>query len=266
LPRRRGEATPSRLSRYTRPDNPVPRRPEGWSKEYVLQWLRDNPELRPHHLFAEAGERTGVRVRMLSEDVTRWKRKDYGFAATIRGLLAGRPPIWQKPRREVDRPNWREEWAEEYLQSGDREAASEAVGSSWAYLYRLTLPNGGRYDDAFAKVVEDCIAIRTVTWENRLEWAGLKAMEQGDARTLGNLALSVLERLNKKQWTRSEDRSINAKVEHEHTHRLILTEGQAQAVRHAELLAAKLPFALLPTPAPDVVDVVVVDEREKVRA
>lgn len=144
-------------------------------------------------------------------------------------------------------PDWRLRWAEVYLQTRSYAKAADAAGLDRKTCWRKRKVGNPEFDQEFYDVYCGCQEALKEHYEDVLHWSLEEAELQGDARTVGNLALSILERVDKGKWTRAEDRNISSTQNVNVT--VELGAGAQKALRHAEVLSARLLRAIGPGPA-----------------
>lgn len=226
-------------------------RPVGWGPDFVLGWLRDNPTGRPETLYDQVAPRcprpvTKAAVRF---EVDRWRRQDREFALAFRDLMKAREGIPDGPQthsKDRTNPDWRQEWALVYLKTRSHSKAAEAVGLDRQTTWRKRKPGHPEFDQEFYDIYSGVLEAIKEHYEDVLHWALEESEIQGDARTAGNLAMTILERVDKGRWTRAEDRTIEQRIDHSVHLTIELSEGAQKAMRHAELLSKKFAKALGP--------------------
>lgn len=230
---------------------PRKERPGWWTPEFVIDWLRENPDRSARELCDEKADEIGIAALTLyTQDIAGWRKNHTGLREAIR-LHAVDKAVAAGGTRPLDLsdPDWREKWVAAYLETGTKEGAAKAIGCVWANLWPKTREGHPRYDEKFAKMVEEAEQKRIAVWEDDLEWARQEAKDQGDARTIANTALSVLERLHKKRWSRSEERTMTHQGTVVHEHRIAVEQQKAlaQAAETSRRLFAPREPAALPS-------------------
>jgi len=227
-------------------------RPVGWGPDFVLGWLRENPEQTLAALLAQVAPRcgpTGVTVSALVAEVTRWRQQNREFGATLRQLQEERRPTDLPKYADRRDPDWRLKWADCYLRTRNYTKAAEAAGLDRNTIWRKRKPGHPEFDEEFFNIYCGCQEALKEHYEDVLHWALEEAEFQGDARTVGNLALTILERVDKGKWTRAEDRNLSTTL-NQNVHLTVeLGEGAQKALRHAEVLSDRLARAIGPGPA-----------------
>jgi len=251
----------------------LPRRPEerpvGWSPDFVLGWLKEHPTQQLSELVEQVAPRCGekgVLPAALYAEFTRWRRDDRAFSLELRRLTLERKPAPSGPHhksRDFKDPDWRQKWAVAYLKTRSYAKAAEAAGLDKTSLWRKRTVGHPEFEQEFYDVWRGCLEAIKEHYEDVLHWALEESELQGDARTAGNLALTILERVDKARWTRAEDRSVTLNATHNVNVQVELSEGAHKALRNAELLSAKIAGAL-GSGAQDVIDVTPTRVREKV--
>jgi hypothetical protein len=244
-------------------------RPAGWGPEYVLEALRGDPELQVEALLEAVapicGDR-GVKPQALMVQICKWRRENRDFALAYRDLVAARKPPATGPHHashDSHNPDWRQKWAVAFLATRSYVRAAEASGVDKDTLWTKRKPGHARFDQEFYDIYCACLEALKEHYEDVLNWAVEEAQLTGDAKTAGNLAITILERVDKARWTRAEDRSLTL-TNNQNIHLTVeLSEGAHKALRNAELLSNKLMGALGPGPAViDVTPPAVKDRRE----
>lgn len=234
-------------------------RPVGWGPDFVLGWLRENPTGQLSALLEQVAPRcgtAGIKPSQLAQEIAKWKRMSTTFAVELRDLVnARRPPPTGPGPRSKDRvdPDWRLKWADCYLRTRNYTKSAAAAGIDRNTAWRKRKPGHPEFDQEFYDIYCGCQEALKEHYEDVLHWSLEEAELQGDARTVGNLALTILERVDKGKWTRAEDRNLSLEANVHHTHTLELSEGAQKAMRHAEILSQRFAGALGPGPA--VIDV-----------
>jgi hypothetical protein len=210
-------------------------RPDFWSAEWVLDQKRRSPNSTPREICKRVIEEMGhdqVTIHALLGDIGGWKRHSPEFKAAFEALS----PLDYVPgkggQRVEDRPgmkDWKMRFAEAFDRlGGDKRAAADEVGVHLSTVAAMLRPGNPAFDQ---ELYDAC----QIVYEKRINRAELgidKAMqlaeEQEDARTLGWLGLSVLERLEKQLWGKSQV------IEHRGTvevnHRVERALGEAVSV------------------------------------
>lgn len=208
----------------------------------------------------------GVKEAALYAEFGRWRKDDRAFALELKRLVTERkpPPSGPHPNsRDAADPDWRQKWAIAWLKDRNYVKAAAAAGLDKNSLWRKRTVGHPEFDQEYHDIWRGCLEAVKEHYEDVLHWALEESELQGDARTAGNLALTILERVDKARWTRAEDRNVNATV-NQNVHLTVeLSEGAHKALRNAELLSAKIAGALGPG-AENVIDVTPVRVREKV--
>jgi hypothetical protein len=219
-------------------------RPVGWGPEAVLAWLKANPAGTPKELCEEVASRCDpvVSGQTVYADVCKWRRYDERFRIQYNMLVGDRkvPPAVSPASRDAQDPDWRQKWALAYLKSRSYADAATAAGLDKGTLTNKRTPGNPQYDHEFYLVWKATLEAIREHYEDVLNWAVDEAQAQGDPKTAGGLAVTVLERVDKARWSRSEERLMAGTVKHEHEHRLVLTTAQEAARRQAELTSQRL--------------------------
>lgn len=232
-------------------------RPVGWGPEFLLGWLRDNPTKPAAQLVADVAIRCGVHgvaPAAVQADIAKWKRADRAFAIEFQRLQRmpeRQPPVTGPHHRSHDsrNPDWRQVWAKSFLATRSYVRSAEACGIDKDTLWTKRKPGHPSFDQEFYEVYCACLEALKEHYEDVLNWAVEEAQLTGDAKTAGNLAITILERVDKARWTRAEDRSVTLNATHNVTVTVELSEGAQKALRNAELLSSKLMGAIGPGPA-----------------
>jgi hypothetical protein len=236
-------------------------RPVGWGPEAALQWLRDNPAGKPEELWAEIASRcTPVfHPQTIYVEVCKWKRENRAFREEFNRLVAERKiPGPHKNSVDYRDPDWRERWKAAYLQNRSYAEAAAAVGLGQEHLRCKRTKGHTSFDQAYFDTWVEATAAAEEHYEDTVNWAIDEARSQGDPKTAGSLAITVLERVNKRRWSRSEERQINGKITVEHGLTPELTALQRRAQVHAEITSQRLGFVpkvALPAGEQAVIDV-----------
>jgi hypothetical protein len=217
-------------------------RPEGWGKEYILWWLQSGREGGLSAHCAELAAGVGLHPQTLYQEVCDWKRTDPEFAAEYLVLDAMRSKAIVSLRDRLN-PDWRERWGEAFLEHRSKEKASRAIGTTWTNLWSYQHQGHANFDADFARVVTEATQMLLARHEEKLQTALDMAEEQEDAKTMINGHLAVLERLDKKTWSRSEERQMAGRVEHHHVHEHRLSMEQQRAFAQALATSARFGFA-----------------------
>lgn len=228
--------------------------------------MRENAGVPLRSLCEQVAATSGVSLAHLMDvDLLQWRKADVAFDAAVQEHKSTVNKLEHRRGRGIEQkdPDWREKWAEVYLTTGSKMAASLSIGRQWYTLHPMTQTGDVAYDEAFAKIVQDCTQKRLAKYEDDLEWAIDTAKDQGDARTVANTTLSVLERLDKKKWSRSEERTHGGTVIHEHRMSADQAKAIAQAAAMSRMLFATIAAKELPAgqqaiEAPQVVEAEVV--------
>lgn len=226
-----------------RPKSP---RPAGWSKEFVLEWLEYHPgaNIMPF-LERISSDVDGCVAGTLYMEIARWKKRDPDFREKYKTLMAGRHPIANNNFGEANlleaRPgmaDWKFVAAMAYLRNKSKPMAAQQAGISASHLRNKLNPKDPDYDEELAKLFEEVEQILLWSKEADIEWAIEEAKAQGDARTVGQVALAVLERLDKSKWSKREEQHHvhSGTVVHQH----VVEERQRQAMEAAATTSKRL--------------------------
>lgn len=240
-------------------------RPDFWSAEWVLDQKRRSPNSTPREICKKVIEEMGhdqVTIHSLLGDIGAWKKNNAAFREAFEALC----PLDYTPgkggQRVEDRPgmaDWKMKFAEAFDRlGGDKRAAADEVGVKLTTVAAMLRPGSPTFD----KELYDACQIVYEKRINRAELGIDKAMqlaeEQEDARTLGWLSVTVLERLEKQLWGKSQV------IEHRGTvevnHRVERALGEAASVSRG--MFGPQPVAALP--AGEVVEGVVIEVKEGV--
>jgi hypothetical protein len=198
----------------------------------------------------------GIKPQALMFEIGKWRRENRDFALAYRELTAARKlPLDGPHHRSHDKhnPDWRQKWAVAYLATRSYTRAADAAGIHKDTLWTKRKPGHPQFDQEFYDIYCACLEALKEHYEDVLNWAVEEAQITGDAKTAGNLAITILERVDKARWTRAEDRSLTVSSTHNVNVTVELSEGAHKALRNAELLSNKLMAAIAPGPA--VIDV-----------
>lgn len=230
------------MAKRGRPKHP---RPAGWSKEFVLQWLELHPKGNIMPMLERlAKDEPGILAGTLYQEIARWKKTDPEFRAAYKEAMDGRHPIANNEYAEVlalehrgsDMEDWRLTAAMMYLESKSKATAAKAAGISISHLYGKLREGSPDADPELIHLFRQVETIMLWGKEETLEWAVQEARDQGDARTAGQLALSVLERLDKRKWSKSEERVVSGHIVHEH----VVQARKESALAAAAMTSRKL--------------------------
>jgi hypothetical protein len=236
-------------------------RPVGWGQQFVLEWMKANPTADVREVLCEmVGPQCGdggLSAGVVYGDILKWRKENEAFREEYEALMLTRRDPFPANSKDAQDPDWREKWGEAYIRERSLQKASRAVGSDWKALALKIKPGHPSYDQPFHEIVEACREALKGHFEDVLNWAVDEAQVQLDPKTAGGLAVTILERIDKSRWSRSEERVNTGRVEHHHTHVVELSLEAQNAMRHAELTSARIRGHLAPPPqAVDVVDVV----------
>lgn len=227
-----------------RPKSP---RPAGWGKEFVLEWLEYHPgaNILPF-LERIAADVDGCLGGTLYQEIARWRKKDPDFREKYRALMEGRHPAanndWSREAHLLEtRPgmaDWKLVAAFAYLRHKSKPIAANHAGISVSHLRNKLTQGGVDADEELIRLFDEVEQILLWAKEEDLEWAISEAKAQADARTVGQLALSVLERLDKGKWSKREEQHHvhSGTVVHQH----VVEERQRQAMEAAATTSKRL--------------------------
>lgn len=217
-------------------------RPLGWSPSFVLRWLESHPGA---NLFPDLLERLcremrvqgkHVHAQTLYQEISRWKKKDPEFKSEYERLSEGRHPAVGNTGGAALAMEFREgceDWKVDvvlaYLRTGSRAQAAGFVGISYSQLSNKLSKPSPDYDEELDDLWRQAEAILLDGKEGLIEWALEEAKAQGDAKTVLNGALAVLERLNKEKWSKREERKVTGTIEHKH----IIEDRRQKAMEEA---------------------------------
>jgi hypothetical protein len=208
----------------------------------------------------------GCQGGTLYQEIARWRKTDPEFKERYRDLADGRHALSNSNHGEAlalefreGMEEWRFDAAMAYLHSRSKVTAANAAGISPSHLRGKLNPRGPDHDPELAHLFLQVDTILLWAKETDLEWAISEAKAQGDVRTVGQLCLAVLERLDKSKWSKSEE------VNHRHSGTVVLehvvAERRERAMEAAGSLSRALfgprePVASLPAPreAVEVID------------
>ena len=222
------------------------RRPDGWSPEGALEWLKGHSGASLAEL-CRAFETEECRAHALAYDVHVWRGTDADFRSAFDAACPSRNPgAGDALEAEPGLESWKVRWAEAYLATRDKIEASRMVGLSWAFVRPYLAERNARFDPHFKALVDQAESFFVASWESDLEHATRIARDTADARTLGFLSLQKLERTSREKWGRNETIRHEGAVEHKHVLELRnaarLVEERSKllfADRQAEALPAK---------------------------
>lgn len=222
-------------------------RPAGWGKEFVLEWLEYHPgaNIQPF-LGRISADVEGCVAGTLYTEIARWKKQDPDFREKYRALMEGRHPAanndWAAEANLLEtRPgmaDWKLVAAFAYLRHKSRAIAANHAGISVSHLRNKLTKGGVDEDEELIRLFDEVEQILLWTKEADVEWAIEEAKAQADARTVGQIALAVLERLDKGKWSKREEQHHvhSGTVVHQH----VVEERQRQAMAAAATTSKRL--------------------------
>ncbi len=216
---------------------PKGRRPAGWSKALALELAAGAGSLEAE--LRRIGAVVGCKVVTLKAEMLRWSKSDPEFRREYLELMAG------KHRGRGGRPVvFTDEKKAEFLAAYGTERrilpACTKAGVAYRTLWAAISPSNASYDKPFHEAFENLRRELVAAYEDVVSEIVLDPAIEPRVRLHG--ALRALESLDKANWSRTNQVTLQGKVEHEH--KVILDPEKIRAT------IAKEFQHFLPAPAP----------------
>lgn len=198
--------------------------PEGWSADWMIQYLKGLPEGDRFSLRGFCVSQAGKSWQVLYKDVCMWRNEN----EELRLLLRGKQSLGAGAPKKGDRPenaDWRLNFIEELLISGNRATAAEKTPYTLRHILNIMNPRLDQYDEHFHKMVEEAEQRIAAEMESGIIQAFRDADEPRDRAWI---ARSYLERRDPTRWSKQVELIHSGEVAHKH---------QVEGKVHVDLLA-----------------------------
>lgn len=186
--------------------------PDGWSAEWMKDFLRKLPEGETFSLRGFCVSQAGKSWQVLYKDVCVWRNQD----EELRTLLKDSQSHTIGAPKKGDRPenaDWRVNFCEELLISCNRADAAAKTPYSLRQIQNMLSPKSDQYDEHFARMVEEVDQKIISEMEGGIVQAFREAPEPRDRAWI---ARSYLERRDPTRWSKQVELIHSGEVQHKH--------------------------------------------------
>lgn len=203
--------------------------PEGWSPEWLKEFLHEVPEGDKFSLRGFCVAQAGKSWQVLYKDVCSWRNEDEELRLLLRDKQVhtiGAPLKGDRP----ENADWRLDFVSELLVTANRAMAAEKTPYGLRQILNFLSPKHAQYDETFATMVKE--AEQRIAAE--MEAGIVQAFRDADEpRDRAWIARSWLERRDPERWSKQVEYIHSGEVDHKHKH---LVEGTVKVDLLATLI------------------------------
>lgn len=193
----------------------IRKRPEGWSAEWLKDFIRNLPEGEIFAPSAFCKMNAGTSWQVMYREMMGWRKKDPELAGLIRARM--RNTSQGRPAKGEDEENieWRVNFIREYLNTGDKSIAAQVTPYTLRRINQFLSPENPDHDPRFYEMVREAEAKIC----SEMEGGMIQAFRDAEMpRDRAWIARSFLERRDPTRWGKQVELIHSGEIGHKHKH------------------------------------------------